>query len=202
MTARSSWLRGRTDTRRLGTKARLPSPTSLAALELAVAEQHLTNFELWHAEDCARAPGASNEDLARIKRFIDSTNQRRNDLTERVRRTPSRTFWPNGICPNKTPSSIPKAPVSSSIGSPFFLLRSSIRNRRSTGRRLRRDTANAIANACSSSANKETIWPARLGRLWQQVLAGQRRFRLYLQLKMYNDPALNPAIYSLPPRSG
>ncbi len=59
-------------------------PTSLAALELAVAEQHLTNFELWNAEDCARAPGASNEDLARIKRFIDSTNQRRNDLTERL----------------------------------------------------------------------------------------------------------------------
>jgi len=26
-------------------------------------------------------------------------------------------------------------------------------------------------------------------------LAGTRRFKLYRQLKMYNDPTLNPAIY-------
>jgi hypothetical protein len=31
--------------------------------------------------------------------------------------------------------------------------------------------------------------------LWKEVLSGKRRFELYRQLKMYNDPALNPAIY-------
>ena len=35
-----------------------------------------------------------------------------------------------------------------------------------------------------------------LDHLWQQVLAGTRRFKIYRQLKMYNDPDLNPAIYS------
>ena len=35
-----------------------------------------------------------------------------------------------------------------------------------------------------------------LDRLWQQVIGRQRRFKLYRQLKMYNDPALNPAVYS------
>jgi hypothetical protein len=34
-----------------------------------------------------------------------------------------------------------------------------------------------------------------LDRLWQQVLKGQQAFKLYRQLKMYNDPALNPAVY-------
>jgi hypothetical protein len=34
-----------------------------------------------------------------------------------------------------------------------------------------------------------------LDRLWEQVLNGQRGFKLYRQLKMYNDPALNPAVY-------
>jgi len=28
------------------------------------------------------------------------------------------------------------------------------------------------------------------------VLAGKRRFKLFRQLKMYNDPELNPAVYS------
>jgi hypothetical protein len=34
-----------------------------------------------------------------------------------------------------------------------------------------------------------------LDTLWQSTLSGSRRFKLYRQLKMYNDPTLNPAIY-------
>jgi hypothetical protein len=36
---------------------------------------------------------------------------------------------------------------------------------------------------------------ACLDALWRETLAGMRRFKLYKQLKMYNDPSLNPAIY-------
>jgi hypothetical protein len=34
-----------------------------------------------------------------------------------------------------------------------------------------------------------------LQELWRETLLGTRRFKLYRQLKMYNDPSLNPAIY-------
>ena len=34
-----------------------------------------------------------------------------------------------------------------------------------------------------------------LDALWAEVLRGTRRFKLYRQLKMYNDPELNPAVY-------
>ena len=34
-----------------------------------------------------------------------------------------------------------------------------------------------------------------LDALWRETLSGARRFKLYRQLKMYNDPSLNPAIY-------
>jgi hypothetical protein len=37
---------------------------------------------------------------------------------------------------------------------------------------------------------------ACLAALWRETLQGARRFKLYRQLKMYNDPALNPAVYS------
>ena len=36
---------------------------------------------------------------------------------------------------------------------------------------------------------------ACLDRLWADVLEGGWRFKVYRQLKMYNDPTLNPAIY-------
>jgi len=34
-----------------------------------------------------------------------------------------------------------------------------------------------------------------LDALWRETVGGSRRFKLYRQLKMYNDPTLNPAIY-------
>jgi hypothetical protein len=37
-----------------------------------------------------------------------------------------------------------------------------------------------------------------LDALWHETLRGTRRFKLYRQLKMYNDPSLNPAIYGKP----
>src|SRR5271156_2658613 len=61
-------------------------PSSLAGFERVVAEQHLANFELGHAEDAARSPGATDQDIAGVKRLIDSVNQRRNDLTEQCDR--------------------------------------------------------------------------------------------------------------------
>jgi len=38
-----------------------------------------------------------------------------------------------------------------------------------------------------------------LDALWRETLAGARRFKIYRQLKMYNDPDLNPAIYGKAP---
>ena len=34
-----------------------------------------------------------------------------------------------------------------------------------------------------------------IDRFWQRVLNGEGRFQVYRQLKMYNDPDLNPALY-------
>src|SRR5579863_9634934 len=48
----------------------------------SVAAQHFANFRLWHIEDEARTPGASDAELADVKRRVDTTNQLRNDLAE------------------------------------------------------------------------------------------------------------------------
>src|SRR5579871_3969555 len=55
------------------------APDSVDAL---VLRQHLANFELWHEEDRARTPDATDADIAQVKRNIDRLNQRRHDVTE------------------------------------------------------------------------------------------------------------------------
>src|ERR1700678_3811899 len=63
------------------------APNTLEPVEgwlAQVSEQHRANFELWHIEDEARAPGATDAEIAHVKQLVDKTNQRRNDLAERL----------------------------------------------------------------------------------------------------------------------
>ena len=172
---------------------------SMTGFERTVAEQHLANFELWHAEDMARAPEASDHDLARIKRFIDRANQRRNDLAEQCD-----VFLLNFLSQQNLPA--PGAELHSE--SPGLILdRLSILALKLFHTREEIDRPQAPEGHGERNLQRLRILVEQrddlagaLDRLWQQVLDRQRRFKLYRQLKMYNDPALNPAVYSPQPK--
>lgn len=160
----------------------------------AVARQHRANFDLWHIEDEARAPGASDAKIAAVKRRIDRTNQLRNDLAEALDRALLDMLTPRGL-PNAA------APLHSE--SPGLIIdRLSILALKIF--HTREEAERPGAPPGHSERNQERLailieqrgdLASCLDDLWQQTLAGQRRFKLYRQLKMYNDPALNPAIY-------
>jgi hypothetical protein len=167
---------------------------SLAGFERVVAEQHLANFELWHAEDTARTPGASDQEVARIKRFIDRTNQRRNDLSEQCDVM---------LLDFLGRQNLPAADAELHSESPGLILdRLSILSLKLFHTREEIDRPGAPPGHHERNRERLRILveqrddlAASLDRLWQQVLSGGRRFKLYRQLKMYNDPALNPAVY-------
>ncbi len=168
-------------------------PPSDAFLAL-VARQHLANFELWHTEDEARRPEADDAQLARVKRRIDETNQRRNDLAEQLDRAALDYIQPLGL-PD------PAAELNSE--SPGLIIdRLSILSLKifHTAEEVYRKDAPA-GHADRNRDRLQILSEQRddlttcLDHLWQQTLSGQRRFKLYRQLKMYNDPSLNPAVY-------
>jgi hypothetical protein len=159
-----------------------------------VARQHLANFVLWHTEDEARTPGATDADLARVKRRIDETNQRRNDLSEQIDlallERLSREKLPN-----------PRAPLHSE--SPGLMIdRLSILALKLFHTREEMERAGAPEGHMERNMERLAILGEQRGdlaaclvRLWEEAVAGSRRFKLYRQLKMYNDPSLNPAVY-------
>jgi hypothetical protein len=159
-----------------------------------VAHQHLANFELWHTEDAARTPGATDADLARVKRRIDETNQRRNDLSERIDGMLLASLADEGL-PNAT------APLHSE--SPGLMIdRLSILALKLFHTREEMERPGAPEGHAERNGERLAILveqredlAACLVRLWEETAAGTRRFKLYRQLKMYNDPALNPAVY-------
>jgi hypothetical protein len=160
-----------------------------------VARQHHANFDLWHIEDEARAPGASDAELAAVKRRIDLTNQLRNDLVENLDRRLMAWLNARGL-PN------PAAPLHSETPG-LIIDRLSILSLRIY--HMREEAERRHAPEGHSERNHERLAVLEKQRrdlagclvdLWREIESGARRFELYKQMKMYNDPTLNPAIYS------
>ncbi|MFG0260816.1 MAG: DUF4254 domain-containing protein, partial [Novipirellula sp. JB048] len=61
-----------------------PIDNPFTGLEGLVCQQHAMNFRLWHEEDKARSPAATDAEIAAVKRAIDGLNQRRNDEIEKI----------------------------------------------------------------------------------------------------------------------
>jgi hypothetical protein len=159
-----------------------------------VARQHRANFDLWHIEDEARAPGASDAAIAAVKRRIDATNQQRNDLMEALDRTlldwleARRLPNPDAALHSEPPGMIVDRLSILSLKI-FHTREEAERNSAPAGHAQRNRERLAILTA------QRADLAACLDALWNQTLSGARRFKLYRQLKMYNDPSLNPAIY-------
>ena len=162
-----------------------------------VVRQHRTNYDLWHIEDEARAPGATDAELAQVKRRVDTTNQLRNDLVEELDRTLLAWLEERGL-PN------PAAPLNSEspglIVDRLSILALKIYHTREEAGRADAPQGHAHRNRERLAILEEqrTDLAGCLDALWQETLAGKRRIKLYRQLKMYNDPTLNPAVYRQP----
>ena len=60
------------------------SSDSIKKLGEAVSELAIRNIKLWHCEDEVRRTDLADVEIVKIKRRIDTTNQERNDLMDKV----------------------------------------------------------------------------------------------------------------------
>jgi hypothetical protein len=159
-----------------------------------VARQHRANFELWHIEDEARTPGATDAQLAGAKRRVDTTNQRRNDLAEELDRVLLEWLGDRGL---PAPDARLHSESPGLMIDRLSILALKIYHTREEAERAGAPEGHAERNRARLAILEEqrADLAGCLNELWRETLAGRRRFKLYRQLKMYNDPSLNPAVY-------
>jgi Protein of unknown function (DUF4254) len=177
------------------TELPIPAESSIDTPELLALRLHRANFDLWHEEDKARDPNAPAEAIAQEKHNIDRFNQQRNDLVQSFDQMLLDALQAASL-PN------PKAPLNSETPG-LMLDRLSIlalkiyHTQEEIDRGERGDNQHAERNRqrLALLLEQRTDLAGCLDALWSQVLKGERRFKLYRQLKMYNDPTLNPVLY-------
>ena len=160
-----------------------------------VCEQLSYNYRLWHEEDKARSPTASDAEIAQVKRAIDKLNQQRNDGIETLDDWFTEELGRRGVA------------AASSAQQNTETLGSTIDRLAILGLRIyhlieQRDRPGATPEHRENVSRKLAIALAQhddLSRAAQQLAddlaAGRKRHKTYRQLKMYNDPALNPYLY-------
>ena len=173
-----------------GSEGQLEIETSADGLMALAMAQHRANFELWHEEDKARAPGVPDAEIARVKRAIDVLNQRRNDLVEKMDVWLIERLEQDAAAPlhSETPGLMVDR---------LSILALKIYHTREEAHRMSATEDHRLRNVGRLALLEEQREDLAgcLDALWAEVLKGTRRFKLYRQMKMYNDPDLNPAVY-------
>ena len=160
-----------------------------------ICDLHRFNFLLWHEEDIARSPDVTDTKIAAVKRAIDGYNQARNDAIEKV------DDWLIAELARRGVTAAADAPAATETPGAAIDRLSILELRRYHMReQLERDDATqehrekVAAKMVIRDQQRDHLITA-LDRLVEEIFAGQRPLRVFRQMKMYNDPTMNPYLY-------
>jgi hypothetical protein len=158
-----------------------------------IEENHSWNFLLWHEEDIARIKDIDADRIMEAKRNIDGYNQARNNAMEKI------DEWilnyldfnkkkSSGVLHSETPGMM--IDRLSIMALKRFHMNEEVE---------RKDASNEHKEKCKSKVEllDEQISDLSncLDSIFSKLENGEIRFKVYRQLKMYNDPSLNPELY-------
>jgi hypothetical protein len=160
-----------------------------------ICDLHRFNFLLWHEEDIARSPAVTDGRIAQVKRAIDRYNQARNDAIEKVDDALIAELAARGIVAAADAPAATETPGAAIDRLSILELRR-YHMREQAERRDATDEHKAKAAARLEVLDlQRDHLVAALERLLGEIFAGQRPLRVFRQMKMYNDPTMNPYLY-------
>lgn len=171
----------------------IQNPFELKTIEYYLYLKNWIDTVQWHLEDIIRDPQIDPVEALALKRRIDKSNQDRTDLVELID-----SYF---LDKYKGVKALPDASINTE--SPAWavdrlsILALKIYHMRKEVERT--DTDAAHRQQCEAKLNilleQRKDLSAAIDQLIEDIEAGRKYMKVYKQMKMYNDPALNPVLY-------
>lgn len=147
----------------------------------------------WHLEDIIRDPQIDPVEALALKRRIDRSNQERTDLVERI----DSYFWEqyHNIQPQPDAKINTESPAwaidrLSILHVKIYHMQEQV-NRTDVSAEQHEKCTQKLAVLCEQLQDMTTS----ISQLLSDYASGARIMKVYRQMKMYNDPTLNPVLY-------
>jgi hypothetical protein len=169
------------------------NPYEIGSLEYLLYRKNWIDTIQWHLEDIIREPSIAPDKALEVKRRIDKSNQNRTDLVEEIDEQVLANYR------NVTP----KDGARVNTESPGWAIdRLSILALKIYHMAIEAEREDIEAYLQQKNQNKLAILNIQkddlsqaINQLMEDLANGERLVKVYRQMKMYNDPELNPVLY-------
>lgn len=173
--------------------ATIHNPYEVKSIEFYLYLKNWIDAVQWHLEDIIRNPSIEPVEAVAIKRRIDKSNQDRTDLVELIDSYFLDKYKDTQILPD----------ASINTESPAWAIdRLSILTLKIFHMKQEVNRPDAMPEHKAACGEKLAVLldqkkdlSAALEQLLADIKAGRKYMKVYKQMKMYNDPALNPVLY-------
>lgn len=169
------------------------NPYEVESLPFLLYRKNWIDTVQWHLEDLIRDPKIEPNEALTLKRRIDKSNQNRTDLVEKIDDAILATFTEVQPIPGARLNTESPAWAIDRLS----ILALKVYHMQAEAERQNSDAALRQKNQVKYQTlrlQKEDLSLA-IDQLLEDVASGKRITKVYRQMKMYNDPQLNPVLY-------
>ncbi len=173
--------------------APMPTPYPEGSVEAVLFEKNWIDAAQWHMEDIIRDPDIDPKEALVLKRRIDASNQRRTDMVEQLDARFRDEYAGVKVLPGATINTESPAWAIDRLS----ILALKIWHMREQAERADADaahTARARGKLDILLQQREDLTDA-IDTLLDDIAAGRKYMKVYMQMKLYNDPSTNPVLY-------
>jgi len=169
------------------------NPYEIKSLQHLLYEKNWIDTVQWHYEDIIRDPDIDPNEGMKLKRMIDSSNQNRTEMVEYIDSYFLKLY--SDVTPSEDAKINTESPAWAMDRLSILILKIFHMEEESK----REDVTDDHRNNCQVKLNVLLEQQKDLSESIDQLLidlsTGNKKMRVYKQMKMYNDESLNPVLY-------
>ena len=169
------------------------NPYDKKDFEHLLYEKNWIDTVQWHYEDIIRDPDIDPNEGMSLKRLIDSSNQNRTEMVEYIDSYFLKLY--SNVSPKTNAKVNTESPAWALDRLSILILKIYHMKEES----LREDVSEQHRNTCNEKLQvlieQQKDLSESIDQLLEDLSKGEKKMKVYKQMKMYNDETLNPVLY-------